>query len=142
MSERGVIRNRAAAQQLRDFSGLRFGRITPTDIDAYLEFGGRLFVFVEAKYGGSPLPYGQQLALERLVDAIHNPPIRYATALVVSHDTQGADVNFSETRVRRFRWDGAWRFPKEAGISLRSALDCVVTKYGTASVSSAARRAA
>ena len=142
MSERGVIRNRAAAQQLRDFSGLRFGRITPTDIDAYLEFGGRLFVFVEAKYCGALLPFGQQLALERLVDAIHNPPNRYATALIVSHDTQGLDVNFSETRVQRFRWDGAWRYPKEAGMSLRNALDCVVTKYGTASVTPTTRRAA
>lgn len=132
MFERGVIRNRAAAQQLRDFSGLRYGRITPTDIDAYMEFGGRLFVFVEAKYGGALLPYGQQLAIERLVDAIHNPPHRYAVAMVVSHDTQGADVSFSDTRVQRYRWAGQWRSPQEFGMPLRAALDCVVSKYGTA----------
>jgi len=142
MSERGVIRNRGAAQQLRDFSGLRYGRITPTDIDAYMEFGGRLFVFVEAKYGGAVLPYGQQLALERLVDAIHNPPSRYAIAMVVSHTTQGDDVSFADTRVQRYRWGGAWRYPAEYGIDLRSAVDCVVSKYGTARVVQAAERAA
>lgn len=142
MTERGVIRNRAAAQQLRDFSGLRYGQITPTDIDAYLEFGGRLFVFVEAKYGGALMPYGQQLAIERLVDALHNPPQRHAIALVVSHDTQGSDVSFSDTRVQRYRWGGAWRRPQEVGLSLRSALDCVVTKYGTASVIEAQRKRA
>jgi hypothetical protein len=141
VSERGVIRNRAAAQQLRDFSGLRYGRITPTDIDAYMEFGGRLFVFVEAKYGGALLPYGQQLAIERLVDAIHNPPHRYAVAMVVSHDTQGADVSFADTRVQRYRWAGRWRSPQEFGMPLRAALDCVVTKYGTAQVVNAKRAA-
>ena len=47
MAERGVIRNRQFAQQLRDFSGLRFGKITPTDIDGFMDFGDRLFVVLE-----------------------------------------------------------------------------------------------
>lgn len=141
-SERGVIRNRAHAAQIRDFSGLRYGKVTPTDIDAYVEFGGRLFVFVEAKYGTALLPYGQQLAIERLVDAIHNPPDRYAIAMVVSHNTQGDDVSYADARVQRFRWGGKWHVPAEEGISLRGALDCVVSKYGTAKVLNAARRAA
>ncbi len=139
--ERGLIRNRAAAQQLRDFSGLRYGRITPTDIDAYMEFGGRLFVFVEAKYGGALLPYGQQLALERLVDALHQPPKRVAVAMVVAHDTQGADVSFADTRVQRYRWAGAWRAPHEIGLPLRCAVDALVSRYGTAQVVRAERAA-
>ena len=37
LAERGVIRNRQFAQQIRDFSGLRFGKITPTATDRLLE---------------------------------------------------------------------------------------------------------
>lgn len=139
--ERGVIRNRSAAQQLRDFSGLRFGRITPTDIDAYMEFGGQLFVFIEAKYGTAMLPRGQELALERLVDAIHSPPDRRAIALVVSHDTQGGDVSFADTRVQRYRWGGEWRAPLQSGLLLKDAVECVVSRWGTAKVIPARRAA-
>jgi hypothetical protein len=134
VSERGVIRNRAAAQQLRDFSGLRYGRITPTDIDAYMEFGGRLFIFVEAKFGGAALPRGQMLAMERLVDAVHMPPQRYAAAIVVGHETQGADVDFANAVVRVWRWSGKWRQPIERGITLRRAVNRLVAAYGTAEV--------
>ena len=34
--DRGKIRNRECAGQLKDFSGLRFGKITPTDIDGFV----------------------------------------------------------------------------------------------------------
>lgn len=139
--ERGVIRNRTAAQQLRDFSGLRYGRITPTDIDAYMEFGGQLFVFIEAKYGTAMLPRGQELALERLVDAIDNPPYRRAIALVVSHETQREDVSFADTRVTRYRWRGEWRSPLQEGLLLKEAVDCVVSRWGTAKVIPARRTA-
>ena len=46
--ERGKIRNRDQAQQIRDFSGMCFrGTITPTDIDGYFEINNELFVFME-----------------------------------------------------------------------------------------------
>lgn len=76
MVERGVIRNREYAKQLKDFSGLRYGKITPTDIDGFLDFGDQLFVVVEGKHAGSAIQTGQRLALERLVDACHCPPRR------------------------------------------------------------------
>ena len=47
MFERGVIHNRERGAQIRDYSGLRFGNITPTDIDGFMDFGGRVFVVFE-----------------------------------------------------------------------------------------------
>ena len=61
MSE-SLIRNRDYMRQIKDFSGLRFGKISPTDIDGFLDFGNSLFIFVEMKHGDARIPYGQKLA--------------------------------------------------------------------------------
>lgn len=131
--EDSAIRNRAFAQQIRDFGGLRYGAIMPTDLDAYMEFGNRLFIFIEAKYGDGKMKGGQRLAMERLVDAIHVPPKRYAVALIVNHQSSG-DVDMANTTVRAFRWGGRWRQPMERGITLRRAINRLVAAYGTADV--------
>jgi hypothetical protein len=117
MPERGVIRNRAFRQQINDFSGLRFGKITPTDLDAFMDFHNKLFVFVEAKHHGAEMPYGQRLALERVCDACHNPPHRYAVAFLTRHDCEG-DIDFASTAVTRYRWNGKWISPKNVGGTL------------------------
>lgn len=127
MAERGVIRNREFAQQLRDFSGLRFGRITPTDIDGFMDFGDRLFVVMEGKHIGSALQTGQRLALERLVDACHCPPRRIAVALILDHtEAADKDVDFAMCVVRSMRWNGKWIRPMLQGITCRAAIDKLV----------------
>jgi hypothetical protein len=123
MSERGVIRNRAAAQQIKDFSGLRYGKITPTDIDGFIDFGDRLFVLIEGKFNGAILSGGQMLALQRLTDACHCPPRRYAVAFIVDHYQQGADVDYANATVRTYRWGGTWRNPLQAGLTLGVAIE-------------------
>ena len=123
MTERGAIRNRQLAMQIRDFTGLRFGKITPTDIDGFLEFGDRLFVLIEGKRDGSPLAYGQMLAIARLADACHAPPRRYATTIIVDHPTTDDDIVYADAVVRLYRWDGKWVYPKQTGITLRKAID-------------------
>lgn len=105
-SERGKIRNRTFAQQIRNFSGLRFGKITPTDIDAFMDMGGQTFIFMESKHGGKPLPYGQRLALERLVDACQRAGID-SLLLILSHDT-AEDIDFAQCRVVRYRYMQEW----------------------------------
>lgn len=111
MHERGVIQNRQFKQQIADFSGLRFDKITPTDLDAFMDFNNKLFVFVETKYGGAPLHYGQELAIARLCDACHKPPERFAVAFVTSHESRG-DIDFAQTIITRYRWEGKWVIPK------------------------------
>lgn len=124
MVERGVIRNRAFAQQIKDFSGLRFDKITPTDIDGFLEFGDRLFVIIEGKHAGSQLQTGQRLALERLVDACHCPPRRVAVCIVIDHvDAASDDVDYASCTVRTMRWNGRWVPPLQKDIKLRQAVE-------------------
>lgn len=125
---RGLIRNREYAQQIRDFSGLRYGSITPTDIDGFLEFGARLFVLFEGKHGRAPMPRGQRLAFERVVDALHAPPDRHAVGFVVSHDTTG-DIDYAHLPVVRVRFGGQW-LERSGALTLRQSVDAFLLFCG------------
>jgi len=120
MTERGKIYNREYAAQLRDFSGLRYGKITPTDIDGFMDFGGKAFVFIEAKYGDSEMPFGQKLALERLCDACDKGGIN-AVVLVASHNTR-EDIDFAAMTVTMVRHNGVWRPPRRE-LTVRQTID-------------------
>lgn len=123
MVEGSAIRNRNQKQQIVDFGGLRWGKIMPTDLDAFIDFGGKLFVFVEAKYGGASLSFGQRLAIERVCDACHSPDTgRYSVAFVCSHNSQG-DIDLAASTVVQYRWAGKWNTPKDGGRTLREAVD-------------------
>lgn len=124
-SERGKIRNREHVPT-KDFSGLRYGKITPTDIDGFVEFGGKTFVFIELKYGDAVLKYGQKLAMERLCDACENDQ-RISIALVAHYNTQGEDaVDVAPLPVSEYRIKGKWHKPKNE-ITVRQAIDQILT---------------
>lgn len=133
--ERGAIRNRDCAKQLRDFTGLRFGKITPTDIDGFLEFNDTLFVYFEAKRIGTSLPYGQKLALTRQCDAIdgtenqqHNK--RMSALIVIEHETDiGQDVDYAKAKVVNVYYEKKWTVPNRP-ISGREAVECLLMKAG------------
>lgn len=130
MAERGVIRNREHAQQIRDFSGLRFGSITPTDIDGFLEFQDRLFIFIESKFGDSTPPRGQELAFERLCDACEQHGHRKSVVLMLKHSIlsgSGLDIEFGGLVVTRYRLRGKWRVPK-AETTCRQAIDLLLAE--------------
>lgn len=102
--------------------------ITPTDIDGVLDFGGKLFVFIEAKLTGAALPRGQELALERLTDAYEETG-RNAACIVCEHANRVGEINLAQCTVIRYRWHGAWRFP--AGIvTTRQAIDLILSSCG------------
>lgn len=107
MSERGAIRNRKYSAQVKDFTGLQYEKITPTDIDLYLEFANKLSIFGELKYGGSSLPLGQRLALERLADDV-SASGKVAISLIIEHTDQG-DIDVANAIVTEYRWRGKWR---------------------------------
>lgn len=103
--ERGAIRDRRFATQVKDYSGMRWGNITPTDIDGAVEFKGKCYVFIEAKYRDAPLPYGQQLALTRIIDDLQKPSILF----VCSHEcAEHEDIDMAKTTVERFYFRGRW----------------------------------
>ena len=117
--ERGKIRNKEYAQILRDFSGLRWGSITPTDIDAFLDFHNKAFVFIESKYKGKILSGGQKIALERLVDTCSIPSI----LIIAEHEASpGEEIEMSCAWVVQYRLHKRWRVPNEK-ITVRSAID-------------------
>lgn len=67
--DRGKIHIRDRAQQIRDFSGLRYGKVTPTDIDACLEMRQyNAIILYEFKSYDVPMPRGQRIALEEMID--------------------------------------------------------------------------
>ena len=39
-----------------DFTGLRWGKITPTDIDGFVEIRDKAYVFIEVKYSNTFAP--------------------------------------------------------------------------------------
>lgn len=112
---RGEIRNVARAQQINDFSGLAFGKITPTDLDGVIEYHDKAFVYYEFKYLDADLPYGQRLCLERLVSAAWDAG-KKAIALVVEHSVcdTAESVPAAQCKVRElyFKPGDGWRPPK------------------------------
>ena len=126
--DRGRIHTPYLAAQLRDFSGLRYGKITPTDIDAVLDFGGRLFVFIEAKLVGAALPRGQELALERLTDCYADKGM-FALCIVCEHENRTGQINLALCSVTRYRWQAAWRTPASA-ITVKSSIDRILLQCG------------
>lgn len=145
-----LIRNRTQIQQIKDFSGLQWGKITPTDIDAMVEFNGKLFVLIECKYGTSEIGVGQRLALMRAAAAIHNPPERYASIIWASsqHSVE-EDISFSELNAVQCWWPGekitkvSGYFKKDlsdldeywvnAGISIKELIDSLRFHVGISS---------
>lgn len=111
MAERGQIRSLRYTRQRAEFTGLRFGTITPTDIDGLIEFEGRCCIFMEAKHGGAELPTGQRLALERNCDRWGSNGI----VLVVHNESMGSEkptYRIAELPVVEYRLNGQWVKPK------------------------------
>lgn len=102
MVERGTYENPKRGRQLLRFDGMRYpDSITPTDIDAFIEFKNKILVFFEAKLKNKDVPYGQRLALERLVQNATQAG-KHAIAIICEHDVEDAqeDVFLKDLRVR------------------------------------------
>lgn len=105
--ERGKINNKERATQLRDFSGLRFKNMTPTDIDGLLEYENICYVFFETKFENAPLPAGQKLALQRLCDDMSM--VKPTISVISSHNSPiGEVIDTASTIVSEFRFRGNW----------------------------------
>ena len=109
----GAIRHRRRASQLIDFSALNLNRgRTPTNVDMFLEFNGKIFIFGEYKFGNAPLPVGQRLALERTVDVLLKGGAA-ATCFVARHTHPAEeDIDGAAAIVTEAFLDGEWKPPK------------------------------
>lgn len=109
---RGKIGNRAAAMQIRDFTRMRWGNITPTDIDGIMEYQDKAYIIFELKYGDTDLPFGQRLALERLCRDLKKTG-KFILGCVSSHrDSPPNDITVDKSVVTEI-WDDSihsqWR---------------------------------
>ena len=128
-ADRGKIRNREYAKQLKDFSGLRFGNITPTDIDGFVDFKNKAFVIFEIKHHNTPLPYGQRLGYERLADACERAGIR-TLVIIASHDIDAPhDIDVAVLPVAQVRFRGEWKVP-DIPHTVRTAFDAFLRWIG------------
>lgn len=123
--ERGKIVHKERSQQVLDFTGLQWGKITPTNIDMSVDFGGKLFMFGETKLKGTPLLPGQRWHLELLVEACKYPAVAYITEHEV-YDTS-KEVDMARTIVKeRFsntQHEPRWIQPESDNLLLRDEMD-------------------
>lgn len=121
---RGKIENRRRAGQIRDFSGLRWDKITPTDIDGFIDFRNTCFVFFELKMAGANVPRGQALAFERLTDALQSAG-KHTVFIVAEHKTPiDCDIDCKSSIVTDVYYNRQyWPGMSHLNITLRQAVD-------------------
>lgn len=125
---RGDTRNKARASQPRDFTGLLYGNITPTDIDALMDYHNKAWILIEAKFRGAEMPFGQRLALERMCDDLQK---RKPTILIVaSHNNlSGQAIDFANAKVESYRHNRTWLIPGNS-ITVKQLVDDFIGTYG------------
>lgn len=113
MHERGEIHSPDRARQLRDFSGLRFGNITPTDIDGLIEYHDKAYILIETKLKGNQLEIGQRLALERITDTLGR--VKRSICLIAEHEHYDVkeNINVANSIIVEIRYNNKWQYPKE-----------------------------
>ena len=103
----GEFKDEENARQLISFSGLSFKTMTPTDIDGILDYKNKLWIIFELKYGNGDLPFGQELALERLCDDLHKT--KPAIVIVATHSADVSQkVIAADCIVSKYRYKGKW----------------------------------
>jgi hypothetical protein len=129
---RGEIQNRDQATRVNDFRNLKFkgedgkGDITPTDLDAFIDFGNKHFIFLETKFKKSKMSGGQRVALERLCDATTKAGIN-SLLIIASHDGIG-DIDVGNCEVTAYRHDFRW-VHVFSGILVKEAVICFRNRY-------------
>ena len=82
------ILNPKRMKQLIDFKGLELDNgIYPTDIDGLIEYHDSEYILLEVKHKDARVPYGQRLAIQRMVDDFTKAG-KKAVAIVCEHKVE------------------------------------------------------
>lgn len=123
---RSRINNPKRAKQLIDFKGLEVdGYIYPTDIDGLIEYKDSEYILFEIKHGSAEVPFGQRLALQRMVDDFTKIG-KQAVAFVCEHNVHDTDkiVVAAWCKVREIYYGNEKEWRKPYGeITVREAVD-------------------
>lgn len=106
---RGAIQFRDRRKQIIDCSGLRIGKITPTDCDGLIEYHGKAYVLFELKHRDAEVPRGQLTALVRAIDDWRQAH-KFALLIIAEHnvDNPNEDIDAAQCVVRSW-YGGKWR---------------------------------
>ncbi len=120
----GKIRYPARSSQPIDFSGIRHGNATPSNVDGLLELDGKLFVILEYKHSSAQeMPRGQRLMIERLTDQLGSG-ICYSLAVVGVHNAEiGEEIDAANAMASEVRWRGQWRDLKGRKFTVKQCVD-------------------
>lgn len=89
---RGSIKYLERYKQLISYEGMeRRRKITPTDIDGFIDYSGRAFVYIEGKLEGKGMDYGQRLAFEHIINS-HNKAGNLAIAILFAHNCEPDEI--------------------------------------------------
>ena len=127
-----LIKNHDFLMQARNFKGLQFGSIYPTDIDGLIEYKDKCFIFIETKHKESELPFGQRLALERLCVATQKSG-KESVLFVSRHDCKG-DIDLANTIVTDFYYKNKW-YQEKTKATLYQMIDRFIKKVDSVEIS-------
>ena len=119
------INNRERMRQIINYDGLRYGNITPTDIDGLVEYKNKAYVIIEMKHGSKEVPKGQRIALERIADDL-SAQGKLVAVFVCEHDVDNTEKDIMAWRavVRSCYFNGVWR--NDGCRTLKQRLDAFV----------------
>lgn len=124
VDKRGKIEHPLKASQQIDYSNVRYGNATPSDIDGVLELRNKLFVFFEFKDANAqPLMGGQRVALQRIADAISKGG-KTSIVIVGEHSTPvGRDIMADDSLALEVRWEGRWHDVRTKKMTVKQCTD-------------------
>jgi beta-xylosidase len=128
--ERGKIVNVARSQQVNNFEHLKYGNITPTDLDALIEYHDKAYILIEIKYQDKQFPFGQKLAIQRMVNDLSNGG-KKVIAIVGEHCVEDVEehIDVSECNVREFYLfsEKKWRPPRH-DMTVKNLIDMFIER--------------
>jgi len=123
----GGIYHRARAEQLLIWPELRWGNIRPTDVDAFVDFRGDVFVWGEVKLRGKDVPQGQRIAMDNMRKVYADAGRKYLFFIAEHNVPCGQDIRLEDTTVRRYCWHGGYW--KDCEILTRDLLSRFVSRF-------------
>lgn len=120
----GKIRYPARSSQLIDFSGIRYGNATPSNVDGVLELDGKLFVIIEYKHtSAQKMSLGQRLMIQRMADQLGSG-ICYSLAVIATHNSPiGQEIDAANSVVSEIRWKNQWFNLEGKNYTVRRCID-------------------
>lgn len=106
---RGEIKHRDRAKQIISYARLeRMRKITPTDIDGFIDYNGNAFIYMDAKLNGKEIDFGQKRAFENLIKS-HGKAEHPSCAIIFRHNTSvGQDIMAHECYVDNYYCNMKW----------------------------------